>query len=182
MKKVLLLGDSIRISYQPSVKAKLDGIAEVVGPEENCRFAKYTLWNIAAWINQLGKPDIIHWNNGTWDLYHQHDAMGIFTPLEEYILYIKRVLKELRRTGATIIWAATTPVNAKSIVCKNSEIDKYNAEVARYMAAERIEINDLNKIIKDNIELYIGEDHLHLSKQGEEICAAAVAAAIRKHL
>ncbi len=41
--KVLLLGDSIRMSYQPLVAEILTGRAEVVGPADNCQFALYTL-------------------------------------------------------------------------------------------------------------------------------------------
>ena len=54
MKKVMLLGDSIRLSYQPAVQQKLAGAAEVWGPADNCRFAKYTLWETAAWLGQCG--------------------------------------------------------------------------------------------------------------------------------
>ncbi len=39
--KILLLGDSIRKSYQLSVAEKLAGVAEVVGPEDNCQFSTY---------------------------------------------------------------------------------------------------------------------------------------------
>ena len=43
MKNVLLLGDSIRMGYEPHVRRKLEGRAEVFGPNENGRFALYTL-------------------------------------------------------------------------------------------------------------------------------------------
>ena len=39
MKQVLLLGDSIRMLYQPVVGEKLSDIAEVSGPEENGRWS-----------------------------------------------------------------------------------------------------------------------------------------------
>ncbi|WP_257968099.1 hypothetical protein [Peribacillus deserti] len=35
MKKVLLLGDSIRMGYEPFVREALEGKAEVTAPEEN---------------------------------------------------------------------------------------------------------------------------------------------------
>jgi len=38
MKKVMLLGDSIRLSYKDDVAKRLAGKTEVMGPEENCRF------------------------------------------------------------------------------------------------------------------------------------------------
>ena len=142
MKKVLLVGDSIRMSYEPLVKEKLNGIAQVVGPEENCRFAKYTLWEINGWIDKFGNPDIVHWNNGIWDIYHLNEEIGIFTPIEEYAKYISRILRELRKTKADIIWATTTPVNNKCVTCKNNEIDKYNDVIIEFMHKENITIND----------------------------------------
>ena len=47
MKKVLLLGDSIRMGYDDYVKEALDGKCEVVyDAEDNGRFAAYTLCHI----------------------------------------------------------------------------------------------------------------------------------------
>ena len=43
MKKLLLLGDSIRENYQDAVTAALAGRAEVVHPTQNCASASYTL-------------------------------------------------------------------------------------------------------------------------------------------
>ena len=68
--KVLLLGDSIRGSYQALVTEILDGKAEVVGPAENGQFSLYTLSSLGRWINELGEPDIVHWNNGIHDCGH----------------------------------------------------------------------------------------------------------------
>jgi hypothetical protein len=41
--KVLLLGDSIRMSYQRYVARLLEGKETVVGPADNCQYALYTL-------------------------------------------------------------------------------------------------------------------------------------------
>ena len=49
VKKIFLIGDSIRFGapgsegYGIFVKQKLEGMAEVYAPDENCRFAQYTL-------------------------------------------------------------------------------------------------------------------------------------------
>ena len=43
MKKVILIGDSIRMGYDKYIKASLEGEAEVFYPSENCRFATYVL-------------------------------------------------------------------------------------------------------------------------------------------
>ena len=182
MKKVLLLGDSIRLGYQTLVGEKLGGRAEVVGPEDNCRFTKYTLWYVNHWVNELGKPDIIHWNNGLWDVYRHNDHVGIFTPLEEYLCELKRILAELRKTDAKIIWASTTPVSLNHQYCRNSDIDLYNKAAEKLMNTENIEINDLNSRVKEKLQLFICEDYIHLSDQGKESCAEAVAAVMNKYL
>jgi hypothetical protein len=180
--KILLIGDSIRMSYQARVKEKLLGAADVVAPEENCRFAKYSLWNFCTWVAELGQPDIIHWNNGIWDAYHLNADIGVFTPLDEYKTYLKRLLKEMRKTGAKIIWATTTAVNDQCGVCNNAEIDLYNAEAVKLMQAEGLEINDLNRLIKANIAGYIAEDGVHLTPDGIEVCAAACATVLARQL
>ena len=56
MKRVLLLGDSIRLGYEPFVKKGLKGLAEVVGSEDNGRFSKYTLWGVNLWAEGIWRP------------------------------------------------------------------------------------------------------------------------------
>lgn len=48
MKKVFLIGDSIRIGYDKAVRAKLSGEAEVYFTVDNNRFAQYILCSISA--------------------------------------------------------------------------------------------------------------------------------------
>jgi len=81
MKNVLLLGDSIRLSYQEAVAEKLKDVAVVSGTEDNDRFAKYTFWYCAKWVDECGDVDVIHWNNGIWDAYLQYPESGPFTPV-----------------------------------------------------------------------------------------------------
>ena len=69
MKKVLLLGDSIRMGYDDYVKELLDGKCEVIyDPDDNGRFAAYTLWQANQMFKKYGKFDVVHWNNGYWDM------------------------------------------------------------------------------------------------------------------
>ena len=68
MKNILLLGDSIRMSYQPVVKEMLEGKANVYGPMDNGRWSGYTLNTLRFWLPQMPTPDIVHWNNGIWDM------------------------------------------------------------------------------------------------------------------
>ena len=41
--RILLMGDSIRLSYQPLVAEQMQHRADVVGPDENGRWAGHTL-------------------------------------------------------------------------------------------------------------------------------------------
>ena len=74
MKKVLLLGDSIRTGYAPFVRDLLDGKAEVFIPNANGAFLQNTLRFLQDWQADLGltdgNVDVIHWNNGLWDCGH----------------------------------------------------------------------------------------------------------------
>ena len=83
MKKVMLIGDSIRLSYQAKVAELLSDRAIVTGPEENCRFSAYTLFNLTSWV-QEDDYDVIQWNNGQWDTSHMPDGK-IHTPLQTYL-------------------------------------------------------------------------------------------------
>ena len=49
MKKVVLIGDSIRMGYDKYVKDALENTAEVFYPPENCRFAEYVLRYAHEW-------------------------------------------------------------------------------------------------------------------------------------
>ena len=82
MKKVVLLGDSIRLGYQPYLTELLKGRAEVGGIEDNGRFSLYTAWNVLAFLKATGsEADVIHWNNGLWDaLYPMKNTRGICAP------------------------------------------------------------------------------------------------------
>ncbi|MCK5129382.1 MAG: SGNH/GDSL hydrolase family protein [Clostridiales bacterium] len=180
MKKILLIGDSIRLSYQESVKKKLEGKAEVFGPEENCRFAKYTLWNVKPYLE--GKPDIVHWNNGIWDAYHEDSFGGIFTPQDEYLHDITRVLMYLKTTGATIIWASTTAVTEECSLLYNNEIDVRNQAVAQMMKSHGVRVNDLNAVVKKDIDNFTAPDGFHLSEAGIRACAQQVSDVLMEYL
>jgi len=64
---VLLLGDSIRMHYQPVVRQELGPDFEVRGPAENCATSRNLLANLERWA--LAAPaSIIHVNAGLHDL------------------------------------------------------------------------------------------------------------------
>lgn len=186
--KVLLLGDSIRMSYQPVVKELLAGVAEVVGPAENCQYSAFTLSHLDDWLRTLGRPHVIHWNNGLHDCGYNPNRKPIQYPVSTYVDNLRAVLAKLRATGAPVIWATTTPVHPRRRLnptvwsWKPADIDRYNAAAAEVMEREGIPINDLHALIATDFDRNLGEDMLHLSEIGVRKCAQAVVAAIRPYL
>jgi len=182
--KVLLLGDSIRGSYQPLVAEALAGKAEVVGPNENCQHAQHTRANLDRWLEELGRVDVVHWNNGIHDVGHKDGRTPRQFPLETYVENLRAILARLRETPAKIIWATTTPVNAegpleaKPWTWWNEQIDRYNAAALELMEGEGLPVNDLHAVVWADRERYMGEDKLHLSPQGQARCAEEVVKAV----
>ena len=176
MKKVLLLGDSIRMNYQDEVKKLLDGDAEVYSPVENCRFAKYTLWCLGEWLYLGGgKFDVIHWNNGIWDTYTLNNSDESFTNIDEYLRDMIKIYEVLRKTGAKIIFATTTAVKSNLINTNNNRIEYYNSCLVSLLKAKNVNINDLYTVVKNNLDIYISEDNLHLSEPGIKALGQIVA-------
>ena len=182
--KVLLLGDSIRMSYQWPVADKLEGIAEIVGPEDNCQFSAYTLSSLDRWINALGVPDVVHWNNGIHDSGHNPARKPVQIPLETYLKNLESILSRLKEMTPHVIWATTTPVHpdrpfrSDQWSWRNAEIDQYNGTARKLMEEHSIPINDLHSVVAADPDIYLSEDQLHLSSEGIEKCAEAVAKAI----
>ena len=185
MPKVLLLGDSIRMSYQPLVAEALAGHAEVVGPAENCQYSLYTLSSLGRWLGQLGAPDVVHWNNGLHDIGHNPNRAPAQMPLEVYRANVGFVLQQLLAAGAQVVWATSTPVHPERPFrpdqwsWRNEEIDQYNEAALEVMAAQQVSVNDLHVLVAADVDSYLAEDQLHLSEAGKEKCAEAVAAKVR---
>ena len=178
--KVLLLGDSIRMSYQPHVARLLSDRAEVVGPADNCQYSLYTLSSLDGWIEALGKPDIVHWNNGIHDSGHNPARSPIQIPIDVYRTNLESILDRLTALTPNVIWATITPVHPDrpfretEWAWRNEEIDQYN-EVARTLIERRgVLINDLHTLVWNNVSEFLSEDQLHLSESGQEVSARAV--------
>lgn len=184
MKKITLLGDSIRlIGYGTKVPEMLGEEYEVFQPEDNCRFVKYTLRMLFDFKAQIEGSDVIHWNNGLWDIPTAlFDDGEPFTSEEEYVVNMLRVAKELKKLGKRVIFATTTPVHYEHPYNKNDVIKRYNDLVVPKLQELGVEINDLNALVGQDIYKYICEDKIHLSQEGIGICSKQVVKAIKGEL
>lgn len=181
MKKILLLGDSIRLNYAPYVYRKLSDRAQIVWPEDNCRFAKYTLHELPGWLKTMGNPDIVHWNNGLWDLHHYYEGQPL-TSLTEYLRDLEKVAEILKTTGAKIIFATCTTASPQNKEWDNIQVAEYNAAAVRLMERLSIPVNDLYPLTKGQEETMIAPDLIHLSPQGIKTVGAKVVETLEKYL
>ena len=183
MKKVVLLGDSIRlIGYGPKVPEMLGEDYQVWQSEDNCRFVKYTLRCLFEWRENIQDADIIHWNNGLWDTSTGlfDDGGKPFTGEEEYVDNMLRVASELLKITPNVIFATTTPVHPDYPYNSNAVIARYNEVLVPKLAAMGIQINDLHSIIAPDIENNICQDRIHLSETGAQKCARQVVQMIKE--
>ena len=177
--KVTLLGDSIRQQYGSKVKELLGDEFEIWAPEDNCRFAKYTLRGLFDWAADMEGSQIVHWNNGLWDLCSLFDD-ATFTSEDEYVENILRIAGILKKRYGTVIFATTTPVRASNVFNKNVDADRFNARIVPILKERGVIINDLNALLRSDPERYICDDTIHLSEEAIDICAAQVARCIKE--
>ena len=186
--RILLIGDSIRMSYQPHVAHLLEGKAVVRGPSDNCQYSLFTLSSIGRWIGELGEPDIIHWNNGIHDVGHNPGRSPVQIPLDMYLGNLEFILDQFEAMTANVAWATSTPVHPERPFLdtqwswRNEEIDRYNEAARNLMDSRGIPINDLHALVWNNLTEYLSEDMLHLSEAGQKACAQAVRDIISEHI
>ena len=181
MTKVTLLGDSIRqIGYGPRVPALLGDEFTVWQPGENCRFAQYTLRGMWDWAGGMEGSEIVHWNNGLWDVCDIFGD-GNFTPLETYVDFMVRTARILQKRYGKVIFATTTPVTEQNPHNRNTEIIRYNSAIVPVLSDMGIIINDLHGLMYADIDRFIRkDDNIHLTEEGADVCARQVADMILK--
>ena len=193
MKRVLLLGDSIRMGYDEYVKEILAGEFEVIYDDfDNGRFSAYTLWQANQAFKNQGRFDVVHWNNGYWDMNVEYPMTEAMHPVDEYVHFLSRILSQIRNNGAVPIFATTTPILSKeaaadvvregidSFKYDNEWVVKYNAAAVKFMQGEGVTVNDLYALCIKDKYYYKCPDLLHLTEEGYRRCAEQTASAIRK--
>ena len=150
MKNLLLIGDSIRMGYDKTIKKALENKVNVIFPDENCRFAAYVFRNFYEWFGNVNGSDIdvIHWNVGLWDI------LRLFgddpeTPIDIYEYYIDRICLRMKKLcpNAKIIFANCTSVVSEKahpdFMRRNDDVIRYNKVAEKIVKKHGFEINDL---------------------------------------
>ncbi len=179
MKKVILLGDSIRQwGYGRFVPDMLGADYTVWQPDDNSRFAAYTLRMAFDYQADMKGADVIHWNNGMWDVCDLFGD-GPFTPLPTYVEQIKRIAGVLLTYAPVVIFATTAPPSPAMWGHDWARIRAYNEAAIDALTPMGVRINDIYPLVAADHERMICDDLLHLTDDGAKIVAEQVARAIR---
>lgn len=179
--RVLIIGDAMYNQTVREVGNELKGKATVVyasGPSNtvlNSRMALEHLDLLLGRVDGKGerlpeqrwpKWDLIHFNVGLGDLLHVapnmeslramsiHAGGEIATTPQAYEKQLDQLASELKKTGAKVVWASTTPIRASrsNLFRLGSEVE-YNAIAERVMQKHAIPTNDMYRYLKSLLNM-----------------------------
>lgn len=171
--RVLLIGDSVSRGYTQAARKALAGKANVHRAPANCGPTASGLKNIEVWLGD-GKWDVIHFNFGI------HDRN---TPIADYTQRLEQLTERMKKTGAKLVWASTTPIpddpaqrqTAASIVDRN-------AAAAELMKKYGVAIDDLFAAIAPHLAEMQSPNDVHFNAKGYDFLGETVAKAIESQL
>ncbi|MBQ9544686.1 MAG: SGNH/GDSL hydrolase family protein [Clostridia bacterium] len=167
MKKILLIGDSVRIGYDAYVREGLKRAAEVSYPEENCTSSYWVLRNLHIWADELEvyDADLVHFNAGHWDTLRIYGDPPI-TPIGVYKENLVRIVRRIRFLfpRAKLIFALSTPVIESGFIegfeCRlNRDIEEYNRIAVEALSEFGVIINDLYSPLSARPGLHSDQTH-----------------------
>ncbi len=182
--RVLIIGDSISIGYTPFVEKQLAGKATVAHNPANAGTSGNGVFMMDSWLDpKQGKWDVIHFNFGLHDLKRMSDGGRQVEP-EQYERYLRLFVDKLKKTGARLIFATTTPVPEGKVSPSRvpADVPAYNAVALRVMKESNIPVNDLYAPALAHAAEWQQPVNVHYKPEGYEGLAKHVTAAITEHL
>jgi acyl-CoA thioesterase-1 len=180
--RVLLIGDSISIGYTLPVRKLLDGKANVHRIPTNGGPTKNGVANLAKWLG-AAKWDVIHFNFGLHDLKHMEDGKRQVEPAE-YEQNLRTLVAELKKTGAKLVFATTTPVPEGKLNPPRSfgDVATYNDIALKVMKENGVAIDDLNAAVAPDIAKLQRPHDVHYTNEGYDVLGQAVTKALQAAL
>lgn len=198
--RVLILGDSISIGYTPHVQGLLKDEAEVLRPmrpngnAENCSGTTYGVTEIDRWVEAGGGNwAVIHFNFGLHDLKRVDPATQEASgdpnhprqaEPEAYERNLRRIVERLKKTGARLVFATTTPVPEEKLSPHRDpkDVERYNEIARRVMEENGVAIDDLYSFALPRLAEIQRPANVHFTDEGSKALAEQVAASIREQL
>ncbi len=180
--RVLLIGDSISIGYTLTVRKLLEGKANVHRIPTNGGPTKNGVANLSKWIG-TSKWDIIHFNFGLHDLKHMEDGKRQVEPAD-YEHNLRSLVAELKKTGAKLIFATTTPVPEGKLTPPRTfgDVTIYNAIALKVMKENAVAVDDLNAAVAPEIAKLQNAHDVHYNAEGYKVLGQAAAKVIAEEL
>jgi acyl-CoA thioesterase-1 len=190
--RVLLIGDSISMDYTLGVRKLLAGKANVHRIPTNGGPTSNGLAHLDEWLGK-GKWDAIHFNWGLHDLkYMGANSENLADPNAptsrqqippaQYEKNLRELVGRLQKTGAKLIWAATTPVPAGSQGRVRGDAAKYNAIALKIMTDSGVAIDDLYALALPRLSELQQPKNVHFTAKGYQVLARQVADCILEAL
>jgi acyl-CoA thioesterase-1 len=176
--RVLLIGDSISMGYTEPVRRILAGKFNVHRIPENGGTTTRGVTNLEKWLG-AGRWDVIHFNFGLHDIRIM-DGGEHQVSLADYEANLRKVVERLKKTGARLIWASTTPVPEGKLnpVRRIADVPAFNQAALRVMRDNSIEVDDLYTLALAQLGKIQRPANVHFTDDGYEVLARQVAAAI----
>jgi len=180
--RVLLIGDSISMGYGPHTRALLEGQADVQSISGNGSSTLVGLENLDAWLGD-GRWDVIHFNWGLHDIKIM-DGKTHQVPIADYEANLRRLVGTLKKTGAKLVWATTTPVPEGEVSPprRNADVLAYNGIAAGIVKENGIAVDDLYGYALPRLEELQEPVNVHFTEEGSKKLAEQVAASILRAL
>ena len=171
--RILLIGDSISRGYTVPVRHALKDRANVHRAPANCGPTASGLKKLDVWLGSKGW-DLIHFNFGIHDRNTDPDI---------YAQRLTEIVKKLQATGATLVWASSTPLSGKMLdKDRNDPMVGLNRVAAQIMMEHRVRVNDLHSTAQPLLRTMQGKDGCHFNGEGYKVLGKAVAEAISRML
>ncbi len=187
--RVMLIGDSISMGYTVPVRELLKGVANVHRAPTNCGDTTKGLESLDSWLG-TGKWDVIHFNWGLHDLKYFDANKKLATPdkgkqvnpLPVYEKNLRELVARMKKTGAKLIWCATTPVpDGCDGRIKGAEVE-YNQVAAKIMKENGVAIDDLHAYAAAHLAEIQLPKNVHFHTDGSKKLAELVVTSIKAQL
>lgn len=187
--KVLIIGDSISIGYFKPLQEKLKDVAVLTHNEGNAQHTAYGLKQLDEWLGDT-HWDVIHFNFGLHDLKYI-DERGRNTsvetgkqqiPIDQYEQNLDKIVIGLKKTGAKLIFATTTPVPDGTGFRAKGDAVIYNRAAIKVMQTHGVVINDLYSFAQPRLKEIQRDQNVHFTPKGSEQLAEQCAKSILEAL
>ena len=181
--RVLIIGDSVSMGYTLPTRDLLKGRANVHRVPVNASSSGLGLSQMNKWLGGA-RWDVIHFNFGLHDAKQLPEGLG-HADLDVYEKNLRELVKQMKATGAKLIWATTTPVPNGGVLAPNrrfDSVDKYNAVALKVMKENGVAVDDLNAAIAPHLGTMQQKNDVHYTKEGSDLLAKQVAASIEAQL